>query len=136
MALNEGIAPLPGSSFQLVDKLLEANRTAPKLEEWRNRARAGNSEFTLLGDRLLLYNGRLVVPAIGHLRTRVIQEIHSRLSIAHPGRKKTRELTAAQYWWPRMSSDIETFVSNYMLCQSSKYLRDKTPGLLQLIPLL
>ena len=33
-----------------------------------------------------------------------------------------------------MSSDIETFVSNYMLYRSSKHPRDKTPGLLQPIP--
>ena len=33
IALDEGIALPPGSGLQLVDKLLEANRTVPKLEE-------------------------------------------------------------------------------------------------------
>ena len=56
----------------MVNDLLEANRVVPELEGWRDRARVGNSEFTLLGDRLLLCDGRLVVPAINNLRTRVI----------------------------------------------------------------
>jgi len=33
MALDEGVPPPPGSSLQLVDKLLKANRTATELEE-------------------------------------------------------------------------------------------------------
>jgi transposase InsO family protein len=134
MALDEGVAPPPGSGFQMVDDLLEANRTAPELEEWRDRARAGSTEFTLLGDRLLLHSGRLVVPAAGHLRTRVIQEAHSRLVTAHPGRNKTRKLVTTRYWWPKMRSDVDVFVDNCMPCRSSKYPRDKTPGLLQPIP--
>jgi hypothetical protein len=134
MALDEGVPPPPGSGFQMVDELLEANRTAPELEDWRDRARAGNSEFTLLGDRLLLCNGRLVVPAIDNLRTRVIQEAHSRLTTAHRGRNKTTQLVKARYWWPRMTGDIEVFVANCMPCRSSKHPRDKTPGLLQPIP--
>jgi transposase InsO family protein len=134
MALDEGVSPPPGSGFQMVDDLLEANRMAPELEDWRDRARAGNSEFTLLGDRLLLCNGRLVVPTIDNLRTRVVQEAHSRLTTAHPGRNKTTQLVKARYWWPRMTGDIEVFVANCMPCRSSKYPRDKTPGLLKPIP--
>jgi transposase InsO family protein len=134
MALDEGIPAPPGSGFQLVDELLEANRTTPELEEWRQKAREGDDDFSLLGDRLLLHSGRLVVPAADNLRTRVIQEAHSRLVTAHPGRNKTRKLVAARYWWPRMNGDVEVFVDNCMPCRSSKYPRDKTPGLLQPIP--
>jgi len=134
MTLDEDVAPPPGSGFQLTDELLAANRAAPELEEWRQRALNGDSDFSLLGDRLLLHSGRLVVPATDQLRTRVIQEAHARLTTAHPGRSKTKKLIASRYWWPRMSSDIEVFVENCMPCHSSKYPRDKTPGLLQPIP--
>ena len=134
MALDEGIAPPPGSGFQLVDEILEANRTATELEHWRDLARAGHPAFSLLRDRLLIHEGKLVVPAVGTLRTRVIQEAHSRLTTAHPGRNKTRKLVTARYWWPRMTGDVDVFVDNCMPCRSSKHPRDKTPGLLRPIP--
>lgn len=135
MVLDEDAQAPPGSGFQLVDELLEANCTAPELEEWRDQARSGKkSDFTLLGDRLLLHSGRLVVPAADQLRTRVIQETHSRLVTAHPGRNKTKKLVTTRYWWPRMSGDVDVFVDNCMPCRSYKYPRDKTPGLLQPIP--
>lgn len=68
------------------------------------------------------------------MRTRVIREVHSQLITAHPGRNKTKKLIAARYWWPRMTGDVDVYVDNCMPCRSSKYPRDKTPGLLQPIP--
>jgi hypothetical protein len=132
MVLDADVPPPPGTGFELMDELLEGNRTAPELEGWRQRARDGHSDFSLLGGKLLLFAGRLVVPE--NFRTRVIQEIHSTLVTAHPGRNKTRKLVTARYWWPRLAGDVEVYVSNCMPCRSSKYPRDKTPGLLRPIP--
>jgi len=134
MALDEDVAPPSGSGFQLVDDLLEANRMAPELAEWRQRAQAGDPDFSLIAGRLLLRLGKLVVPAVGQLRTRVIQEAHSRLVTAHPGQRKTKKLVTERYWWPRMAGDIDIFIDNCMPCRSSRHPRDKTPGLLRPIP--
>ena len=134
MALDEGVGAPAGSGFEFVDELLRQNQVAPELEEYREKARnQPGSEYSLLDNRLLLMSGRLVVPAVNHLRTRVITEAHSRLTTAHPGRNKTRLLINARYWWPRMGSDIDQYIANCE-CRAAKYPRDKTPGLLQPIP--
>lgn len=134
MALDEDVSPPDGSGFELVDELLRHNQSSPELELYREKARnEPDSDYSLLDGRLLLQNGRLVVPAVNHLRTRVITEAHSRLTTAHPGRNKTRLLINARYWWPRMGSDIDQYIAN-CACRAAKHPRDKTPGLLQPIP--
>lgn len=75
-----------------------------------------------------------MVPSAHHLRTRVIEETYARALTAYPGQGKTAKLVMERYWWPRMMSDINIYVANYMACRSSKMPRDKTPGLLKPIP--
>ena len=38
LAFDKDVPPPPGSGFRLVDDLLEANRTAPELEDYRQQA--------------------------------------------------------------------------------------------------
>lgn len=116
----------------LVDRLLKANREDPDLAVYRKKAEQGGNWTTM--DGLTLYKGRLIVPDRDHLRTQVIQEAHSRLVTAHPGRNKSRQLVATRYWWPKLSADVDRFVANCVTCRSSKAPRDKTPGLLHPLP--
>ena len=37
-ALDKDVLLLQGLGFEFIDKLLEANRVAPELEEWREKA--------------------------------------------------------------------------------------------------
>ena len=71
-------------STSLIDQLLDANRNSVSLQALRRQASQDSSEFTL-EDGLLLYTGRLVVPAASTLRTQLIREVHSQVSTAHPG---------------------------------------------------
>jgi hypothetical protein len=88
-----------------------------------------------LEDGLLLYNGRLVVPQISHLQTKLIQEAHSQVSTAHPGRDKTYKLLRPRYYWRGMLLDIERFVRNCSYCRRADIPRDKTPGMLHPLPI-
>lgn len=134
MALDEEIEAPADSGFELIDELLRYNQSALELEPYREKARSEqDSEYSLLDGRLLLMSGRLVVPAVNHLRTRIITEAHSRLTTAHPGINKTRKLINTRYWWPRMGSDIDQYIAN-CVCRAAKHPRDKTPGLLHPIP--
>lgn len=111
------------SGFALVDALLTVNQTDPDLPICREKARGGkHPDLTLLNDKILLHKGRLVVSDGGeeHLRTRIIDETHSRITTAHPGRDKTRQLLTTRYWWPRMMSNIDRLVSNCLICRASK----------------
>lgn len=54
------------------------------------------------------------------LRHRIIHQLHS---LAHPGRRASIKLVADRFVWPSMRRDIETFVKNCLMCQSSKVQR-------------
>lgn len=132
--IAEAGTPPPLSGVMLADKLLKDNESDPDLEIYRAKARSEEEgPWTLLQDRYVLYQGRLVVPAKDFLRTRVIEDLHSRIVTAHPGKLKTRQLVASKFWWPGLAKDVEDFVNNCP-CRPSKDPRDKTPGLLHPIP--
>ena len=67
-------------------------------------------------------------------RTRIIAEAHNQVSTAHPGKNKTRKLIGMRYYWPGLVSDIDRFVRNCDICRRSTVPKDKTPGLLQPLP--
>ena len=48
---------------------------------------------------------KLVVPQ--SLIQDVIAENHNPIFVAHPGSKRTFELTSLKYWWPKMRKNIE-----------------------------
>jgi len=87
-------APAEYSSLQLVNKILQDNRTSPELEELRIMAQA-ESDIWTLQDGLLLRHGRLyvtddeMVPGLP-LRTALIREAHDNPLSGHPGRAKLR----------------------------------------------
>jgi hypothetical protein len=65
----------------------------------------------------------------------LITTSHCNLTIAHPGKGKTKGLLKERYYWPSMDGDIEQFVSNYHACHRSKVPQDKAPGLLYPLPI-
>jgi hypothetical protein len=95
--IEEEALPSNGTSLYLIDDLLQGNRTAPELEEFREQARNDHKDFALLDSGLLVHRGRLVVPATQYLQTRVIEEIHNRVVTAYPGRNKIKKLIAPRY---------------------------------------
>lgn len=131
-ALETAPEPPPLSGVLLTDALLKANLEDPALEAYRQKAREAIPNWTFQQD-YVLYKNRLVVSDADHLRTRVIDDAHSRLLAGHPGKNKTRRTIATAYWWPGLHQDVDTFVANCP-CRSSKDPRDKPPGLLRPLP--
>jgi hypothetical protein len=123
------------SGAELSALLLEANRTDESLKGYRRLAREGKKPFGMLDDKYVLHDDRLIVPETDNLRTFIIRDIHDGLPTAHPGRNKTRKMVAVQYWWPGITSDVNQYTANCRVCRSSKVPRDKTPGLLQPLPI-
>lgn len=121
---------------QLIDRILKENKEDLGMVIYRKKAdndRENNPWKVTQG--LTTYNGRLVVPDFPYLRTKIIQEIHDRMTTAHPGRRKTRKLVAERYWWPGLGEDCDTYVANCMGCRPAKVPRDKTPGKLTPLPI-
>ena len=131
------LAPIDEPQLELptsiVDQLIQANREAGSLQALREQARQGSSELSLEDD-LLLYAGRLVVPANSTLRTKLIQEVHNQVSTAHPGRDKTYQLLRPRYYWTGMLRDVTRFVRNCQTCKRTSAPRDKGPGFLHPLP--
>jgi transposase InsO family protein len=122
------------SGHEAIDHLLQMNKEDPELEVWREVARQGSSDFTINANGLLLRRGCLVVPEQTNLRTKVLDEVHARITSAHPGKTKTKKMVSQLYWWPKLNSFIDQYVRN-CLCRAAKHPRDKTPGLLHPLPL-
>jgi Integrase zinc binding domain len=104
------------------------------LEALRAQARAGDTDLKL-EDGLLLYWDRLIVPNTNHLRTDLIREAHEQVSTAHPGRNKTIRLLASRYHWKGLASSVEQYICNCHACRRANAPRDRTPGLLQPLPI-
>ena len=103
-------APIP--DIHLTTELVRANKSDPELDTWRQKASDPNSPWTLSDQGLLLHKGRLIISEKDNLQTKVINLIHSPINSAHPGKRKTKQLLAAQYFWPSMAAEAEWFISN------------------------
>ena len=89
---GEELCPIDISGLDFIDELLQANRTSPTLQEYHEKAKDGATLWELRDNGLVTHQERLVVPDENNLRTRLITEVHTQISTAHPGKMKTRKL--------------------------------------------
>jgi hypothetical protein len=126
--------PLTAEPLLLTDRILRANRDSPSLQELREQA-SKESGVYLLKDGLLLANGCVIIPDQDDLRTLIIKEAHTQKATAHPGRKKTIRILRDRYYWKGITGFIEQYINNCYTCRRAHVPRDKTPGLLHLLPI-
>ena len=123
----------PYESITIVDRILQANRNSESLVEQRQYA-TENKEHYSLEDGLVLFKGKLIVPDVDTLRTDLIKEAHNQVSTAHPGRNKTIVLMHSRYYWSGLNDWVTRYVRNCSICRRANAPRDRTPGLLQPLP--
>ncbi|QRW18193.1 Retrotransposable element Tf2 protein [Rhizoctonia solani] len=66
---------------------------------------------------LLFYQGRIVVPDVGTLRTDLLNIFHDSPLAGHPGRQRTLELVSRTYYWPGIRADTYWHVDSCETCQ-------------------
>ncbi|KAF8670350.1 hypothetical protein RHS04_08628 [Rhizoctonia solani] len=66
---------------------------------------------------LLFYQGRIVVPDIGTLRTDLLCIFHDSPLAGHLGRQRTLELVSRNYYWPGIRADTYWHVDSCKTCQ-------------------
>ena len=131
------IEPLE-SDLHIIDQILWVNWDSESLNElwdqaWDDKNKEGNWK---LEDGLLLWKNWLFVPDDGpELWTWLLDEVHSQVSTAHPGQTKTQQLVQNCYYWPIWRKDVEWYMWNCIKCQQAKNPQDKTPGLLNPLPI-
>lgn len=116
---------------QVVEALREEKRTFPTSLQLK----VSVSECSLDLNGRLLYRGRLWVPDLERLRTRMIQETHDSKACGHPGRDNTGAILARQFFWPRMYSDVRRFLRNCDACGANTPWRDRRQGFLKPLPI-
>ena len=69
---------------------------------------------------ILTYKGRIYVPANDSLRHTILECCHNHVLAGHPGFLKTRQLVAAEFWWPGLASFVRQYVEGCAKCQQNK----------------
>ncbi|QRW18621.1 Retrotransposable element Tf2 protein [Rhizoctonia solani] len=66
---------------------------------------------------LLFYQGRIVVPDVGTLRTDLLRIFHNSPLAGHLGRQQTLELVSRNYYWPGIHADTYWHMDSCKTCQ-------------------
>jgi hypothetical protein len=104
---------------------------------WTNQG--GVDSFQMSRDLLCYYpkkakRRRWVIPAL--LRPMLLQYFHDSALAGHLGAWKTFLKIAANFWWPRMRTQIFDYVRKCDLCQRAKPAQDTGVGCTRLAPVL
>ena len=70
-------------------------------------------------DGFLFRANKLCIPA-SSIRLLLLQEAHGGGLMGHFGVKKTEDILAAHFFWPKMRRDVERFVARCTTCQKAK----------------
>ena len=77
---------------------------------------------------LILFRGKVYVPKDQELRRAIVHAHHDSQIVGHPGRWKTLELVARNYWWPGVSRYIASYVQGCDRCNRTKTFPAKPSG--------
>jgi hypothetical protein len=73
----------------------------------------------MVNDGFVFRANPLCIP-VGFVRLLLMQEAHGGGLMGHFGAKKTEDVLASHFYWPKMSRDVERFVSCCTTCQKAK----------------
>ena len=86
-------------------------------------------------DGLLLYKGKVVVPADHSLRAKLLYEVHDSKVGGHSGILRTYKRLQQQFYWPKMHKAVQEYVQKCEVCQRIKPETKAPAGLLQPLPI-
>lgn len=124
------------SSLQLQDILNEVEEST-YITELRDRVKQGEevmTDYSVVQNRLL-YKNRLVIPRSSKIIPLVLREAHDGLIGGHGGVLKTVKRIQLHFYWTSMRKDVEDYVAQCQVCQTSKYSTLLHAGLLQPLPI-
>jgi hypothetical protein len=68
----------------------------------------------------LLFRANYLCILVGSVRLLLIQEAHGGGLMGHFGTKKTEDVLASHFFWPKMRRDVEQYVARCTTCQKAK----------------
>jgi len=139
-AINKPIDELIDQAYtrsNLATAMLSALRD-PLVKRWpkalRKKLRILIVDCKIVGNRVY-YRNRLFAPSDDEFRTQILYRTHSSGPAGHPGRVKTLDLVARDYWWPRISKNVEIYVKACELCVRTKSPRSIPLKFFQPLPI-
>ncbi|MCO6517331.1 MAG: DDE-type integrase/transposase/recombinase, partial [Snodgrassella sp.] len=116
----------------LLERIREAQKTDPELEELRAKVAAGKAkDFEISESGMLRFSGRICVPGDAGIRREILDEVHTTPYSLHPGTTKMYHDLKSLYWWSGMKRDVVDYVSRCLTCQQVKAEHQRPAGLLQ-----
>ena len=73
----------------------------------------------VVNDGFVFRANKLCIPT-SSVRLLLLQEAHGEGLMGHFGAKKTEDILAGHFFWPKMRRDVERFVARYTTCQTAK----------------
>ncbi|KAK5794556.1 hypothetical protein PVK06_035793 [Gossypium arboreum] len=113
---------------QIKEKQLEDECLVTRFQQVKE---GKTSEFSLNGDGVLCFRGRICVPKDSDLRQTILKEAHGGLCAMHPGGNKLYHDLRELYWWPGLKREVTEFVGKCLTCQQMKAEHQLPSGLLQ-----
>ena len=118
-ALSRSAYLITGNANPKVNYVSSHQMCEPEYKEWLEKP----DKFQLDDNGILFLvkencEPRFVVPSC--MRLSIIRNFHDTPFGAHQGQKRTIELLKKRYYWPRMKSDIEEYISKCISCNERK----------------
>jgi hypothetical protein len=110
--------------FQTVTSYLEKEPIGIKYEGYQ-----------MIDGGLRTYKNRLYIPKCDDLKRFIMDELHKRPYIGHPGYQKMITATRKQFYWPGLKKDIAEYLAKCIECQQVKAEHRHPAGLLQPLPI-
>ena len=136
LGIKLGSGHIQCSMLKVTNEFLEQIRVAQgddlELQEYIRRLGTDKGkDYSMGGDGILRFKGRVCVPGGPTFRKTILEEGHkSRLSI-HPGMIKMYKYLKESFWWNGMKKDVADFVAQCLVCQKAKIEHQRPGGTLQ-----
>ncbi|KAL4367666.1 hypothetical protein GQ457_05G008100 [Hibiscus cannabinus] len=121
----------------IIEAIRAATITDVRLQQLRTDIHATPSNFPHHTEQggLVLFRGRILVPAETAVRVLLLQEFHCSVIGGHAGITRTLHRLAANFYWTGMRKDVCRFVTECQVCQRMKSDSLTPAGLLQPLPI-
>jgi hypothetical protein len=121
-------------SNTLLKEIKDAYKNDDVCVQLMQNGKSETDDAITIRDGLIYHDEALYIPAHEPIKTQLLSEAHDAKISGHVGMTKTLELLRRQFYWPKMNSDVKSYVTSCMKCQSIKSSNVHPQGLLQPLP--
>ena len=101
----------------IMNEIRDAQLNDSYLQRMKNKVQEGsNTQFFLREDGTLVYESRICVPKVEHLKNTLMNEAHNSPYAMHPRITKMYHNLKSHYWWSGLKKEIAEYVARCLTC--------------------